>query len=45
MTGVLMLVSELSGLEKEPAAGGQALEPWDGGWEEKLVRALPDSDS
>lgn len=40
-----MLVSEVSGLEEEQTASSQALEPWDGGWEEKLVGALPASDS
>lgn len=42
VTGLLMLVPERRSLEGGQAAGSQALEPWDGGWEEKPVGALAD---
>lgn len=38
-TGVLTLVSEMSGLEGKRAAGSQALEPWARGWEQAGVRS------
>ena len=38
-TGVLTLVSEMSGLEGKRAAGSQALEPWAWGWEQAGVRS------
>lgn len=43
--GLWISACELGGLEEEPAVGGQALEQWDGGWEEERVGALPRSRS
>lgn len=45
MAGVMVPVSEPTGLREDQAARGQAPEPRGGGWEEKLARAFPDSGS